>query len=217
MRVARFFWLLSLVLLAVCSCSRVNNFAESSNFRVEVRYTLFPEDHIDVIATARDNQSVDRRILSVQRDDDASIAILADSILVVTNIRTRGDGIVACLTNLMNEHTGTLFVEVGRSLMSGDVDGISSIENNLKYASVGRKKSRSDVMFVTTHSAADTHLRVIVLLGARSVDLVSITDSTLTFDCMWQRQSSRQRFEVDLSEGLLRPDDFRIVGEEEKR
>lgn len=199
------------ILLGVCSCSRVNHFAESSIFRVEVQYTSFPENHIDVVAIDKDHLSEDRRVLSVQRDDDVSVAILADSVLVMTNVRTRGDGVVACITNLMDAHTSTLFVEVGRPLMSGDVAGISSIEYDLNYASVGRKKSRPDVMFVTTHSAVNTNLRVIVLLCAQSVDLVSITDSTLTFDCIWQRQPSRQRFEVNLSDGILEPGDFRIV------
>lgn len=189
-----------------------SSYVESDVFRVVVDRLTLANDNISVRVTRKGMDEGWYTFVNVEGDDSVDIAFLDDSTFLITDIWASIDGYPALITNFQ-AYSRPVNFKVGASFVADDTSRLSTLESGESVASSFQKNSRPDIFFVTAYAPASPYPYgyLICLLGAQSTELVSVTDTTLVFDCIWQRQPSRQRFEVDLSDGLLEPGDFRIV------
>ena len=201
------------MLLFLGGCS--SNTIESESFEVRTQRDYIGR-RIYIDSRPIGSSSMYGRRLSAERDDSLGVGFVSDSTLAVTDIDVGSTQHLSLLLDLTDNETPTLDLRGGVSFVADDTTRLSTLESGESAAATFQKNSRPDIFFITAYAPASPYPYgyLICLLGVKSTELVSVTDSTLVFDCMWIRQPSRQRFEVDLSDGILEPGDFKVVAGE---
>ena len=203
-------WLCIIVLMIV-SCDERLEKAESQVFQAEVRKT-FDAEYLRVEVKQKSGSGDRRRLISVQRDRYLNLTFLDDSTLLVTKIRARGDSWPAFLTNLHLDQLPTLRFPVGTPMISHDTLGLTTITIEGVRVKTLRKTSRDDVLFIVVDASSvrNEQPEVIILFGAETVEIESLTQDMLEFTCTWMGSHAKQSFSVDVSDLSFDLDDFSL-------
>lgn len=169
-------------------------------------------DFADYVVYHKASDDVPRTLLSVELGWKVELALMDDSILVVTNIRS--DGYPGLIANLQDNQVPKLSIGVGDPSIMHQAVEYDSTEMGEWRALSYRSKTRADMRVVQVHLPASWKRphKLVILLGVEELELHGISDGLLEFTIIWQHSLSRQRFSVSyVPSGPMTPDRFSLA------
>lgn len=182
----------ALILSILSSCSQTLFKTESSSFSVEA-YEFLGNLSITV-----NNKSLKKkyRIIHIESCLDASIEMLNDSLLFVTDIQCQYRDI-GLLTNIQIAELKELICQNGAPRFVDDVLVVNSIESKEWKVDLLQVNDRRDMYLFAVYSPYrimhDIPPEYMVLIGVDSLKMTSLTDGVLNISVYWQNNKVDQQ------------------------
>ncbi len=149
---------------------------------------------LDLRVTSKSDNS-ERDVLTIERDNHLRFAIIDDSILVASHIRSTS-GNLSFMTNLRDSEVEELFCGIGATPFYEDAVKLNTIENGEWRASLYQRQLREDMFLIVVRTPYDVEWQSsgekIAIIGAKVVKLVHVESERLIISVRWQNVTKPQ-------------------------